>query len=302
MSHYNYSVIIPHKNIPELLQRCLDSIPQREDLQVIVVDDNSTPDKVDFAHFPGLERPHTVVTFDKTGKGAGHARNVGLDQAQGKWVIFLDADDLLVSDADTILSESVNREEDILFYNYQTALSSDLSVPGHRKLYHPLFEQYAVSGDETNHRFRFQALWGKLIKRKLIEQWHIRCDETKYSNDVSMSVKAGLHASAIAIYDKPLFIITERPGSLAASQLNKKLKTTEEYNIRMEVALSSQAYVYSQGLDIDLPLYKREAWRYIRHYPGAFTCFFIRSMFRHPRLCKNILIHCLKKGFGRLRR
>jgi len=37
----NYSIIIPHKNIPHLLVRCLDSIPQREDVQIIVADDNS---------------------------------------------------------------------------------------------------------------------------------------------------------------------------------------------------------------------------------------------------------------------
>ena len=44
----NYSIIIPHKNIPNLLQRCLDSIPNREDVQIIVVDDNSDPNIVDF--------------------------------------------------------------------------------------------------------------------------------------------------------------------------------------------------------------------------------------------------------------
>lgn len=34
-----YSIIIPHKNILKLLQRCLDSIPERDDVQVIIVDD-----------------------------------------------------------------------------------------------------------------------------------------------------------------------------------------------------------------------------------------------------------------------
>ena len=48
----NYTVIIPHKNIPELLQRCLDSIPERDDIQVIVVDDNSDESRVSFDHFP----------------------------------------------------------------------------------------------------------------------------------------------------------------------------------------------------------------------------------------------------------
>ena len=42
---YTYSFIIPHKNCPNLLQRCVDSIPERDDVQVIVVDDNSDADK-----------------------------------------------------------------------------------------------------------------------------------------------------------------------------------------------------------------------------------------------------------------
>ena len=42
---YNYSFIIPHKNCPDLLQRCVDSIPERDDVQVIVVDDNSDDSK-----------------------------------------------------------------------------------------------------------------------------------------------------------------------------------------------------------------------------------------------------------------
>ena len=50
----NYSIIIPHKNIPNLLQRCLDSIPNREDVQIIVVDDNSDPNIVDFDKFPSI--------------------------------------------------------------------------------------------------------------------------------------------------------------------------------------------------------------------------------------------------------
>ena len=60
-----YSIIIPHKNIPKLLQRCLDSIPERDDVQVIIVDDNSDPAIVDFEHFPGLQRKNTIVVFDK---------------------------------------------------------------------------------------------------------------------------------------------------------------------------------------------------------------------------------------------
>ena len=42
MSKYTYSVIIPHRNTPDLLERCLDSIPERADIQVLVIDDICT--------------------------------------------------------------------------------------------------------------------------------------------------------------------------------------------------------------------------------------------------------------------
>ncbi|WP_430438555.1 glycosyltransferase [Phocaeicola vulgatus] len=41
LTNINYSIIIPHKNSAGLLQRCLDSIPQRDDIQIIIIDDNS---------------------------------------------------------------------------------------------------------------------------------------------------------------------------------------------------------------------------------------------------------------------
>ena len=50
---YTYTIIIPHKNAPLLLQRCLDSIPFRDDIQIIVVDDDSSSDVVDFYGLSG---------------------------------------------------------------------------------------------------------------------------------------------------------------------------------------------------------------------------------------------------------
>ena len=105
----NYSIIIPHKNIPDLLKRCLDSIPRRNDVQIIVVDDNSDPEKVDFSNFPGVGEKCVEVYFTKEGKGAGFARNVGLKYAIGKWVLFADADDP-VTRACTAAERYVSRE------------------------------------------------------------------------------------------------------------------------------------------------------------------------------------------------
>ena len=82
-----------HKNSVDVLRRCLNSIPQRDDLHVIVIDDNSDPKIVDFDKFPGKERADVTLIFDKESKGAGHARNRGLELLDTKWVLFSDCDD-----------------------------------------------------------------------------------------------------------------------------------------------------------------------------------------------------------------
>ena len=51
---FDYSIIIPHNDIPDLLMRCLNSIPVSEDIQVIVVDDNSADADTYLDRYPEL--------------------------------------------------------------------------------------------------------------------------------------------------------------------------------------------------------------------------------------------------------
>ena len=125
MKDVNYSIIIPHHNIPKLLLRCLDSIPKRNDIQIIIVDDNSDTSIVNFKHFPGLKQENVEVYFTKEGKGAGYARNIGLKYAKGKWILFADADDFFSDQLDSILSDYVNYDSDLLFFNTKRVLSKN---------------------------------------------------------------------------------------------------------------------------------------------------------------------------------
>ena len=182
---FAYSIIIPHKNIPSLLQRCLDSIPQRDDVQIIVVDDNSNPLKVDFEKFPGLDKPNTEVYFDKSGKGAGCARNIGLEHAKGEWVIFADSDDVFEPDFPQILEMLLEDTEsdvvnfDVVSRNLEdNAPNDEIEKIG----YHCNTPQYV----NTPQTFKYVVLtpWGKVIRRSLIESKRIRYEEVAYGNDL----------------------------------------------------------------------------------------------------------------------
>ena len=84
-----YSVVIPHKDSLQWLFRCVASIPVREDLEVIVVDDNSSLAETDWTDFR-KEFPHVRLFMTHEAKGAGYVRNVGLEHATGEWVVFAD--------------------------------------------------------------------------------------------------------------------------------------------------------------------------------------------------------------------
>ena len=71
----SFSIIIPHKEIPDLLMRCLRSIPVSEDIQVVVVDDNSADADTYLEKYPDLSRPYLEFIRATRSGGPGYARN-----------------------------------------------------------------------------------------------------------------------------------------------------------------------------------------------------------------------------------
>ena len=107
-----FSIIIPHYDIPDLLMRCLKSIPVSKEIQVIVVDDNSPEADTYLEKYPELSRPYLEFIRTTKGGGAGYARNIGLEHAKGEWLLFADADDFYVEDMYDIISSNADSEAD----------------------------------------------------------------------------------------------------------------------------------------------------------------------------------------------
>ena len=211
-----FSVIIPHKNTPDLLQRCLNSIPRSSDVQIIVVDDNSGESAVDFDHFPGLNDPFVEVILTKEGKGAGYARNIGLTKAKGKWLLFADADDFFVKNAFDILFAYANASEEIIFFK-PTSIYSDTGEPAERANSKILFIDNFLSNKKYSEdflRYRRSNPWGKMIKKALVDREHILFDETPVSNDVMFSCLTGHYAKSINCVNEVIYTVTMSKGSL----------------------------------------------------------------------------------------
>lgn len=230
---YKYTIIIPHKNSPHLLSRCLDSIPQREDLHIIVVDDNSDSSKVDFYRFPGTERRDVTVIYDKEAKGAGHARNRGLELLDSKWVLFADCDDFFTENLNAIFDEYLDCSDEIVHFDVDSVYSDTLEPCDRSSNYKGKFYK-AINQRLTDIlRYKMSVPWGKLISVDLIKRHNIWFDETYVSNDAMFSLLVGHYANNIGTDSKVLYIVTSSRTSLMTQTNSKNIWT--RFNVALKI-------------------------------------------------------------------
>lgn len=236
----NYSIIIPHHNTPELLKKCVDSIPQREDIQIIIVDDNSDPAIVDFDSFPGRDRENVEVVFNKNGKGAGHARNLGLEIAKGKWLFFVDADDYIIENSWSVLDRHCESKADIIYVGCDSIyIDSNIQANRHTRIESQLLKAKEIDTLESYECLRLSHVnpIGKMIRKSIVDANNITFDEVRYSNDVMFSVKTGWAAKTIEIDTEKVYMITVTKGSLT------NRKNLDNFMTRYEVYLRHNRFM-----------------------------------------------------------
>ena len=217
---YHYSIIIPHKNTPRLLERCLCFNSHLDEIQIIIIDDNSNSESVDFSHFPGNGRKNTEVLFTKEGKGAGYARNIGLSHARGKWIIFADADDFFTANCFTILNEYMDSPHKSSISMYVLSCPMIRPQESRRGTYYTNF--FNDVNPENKLRYQSQVPWGKMIRRSFLSTFHIQFDETRIANDVYFSCLVGIYAPKVTTDRRIIYYCTESDQSLAMSKQDRE--------------------------------------------------------------------------------
>ena len=203
----NFSFIIPHKNIPDLLQKALDSIPRRNDVEIIVVDDNSDPETTDFSHFPGINDPSVQVVFTKEGKGAGYARNIGLEKASGKWILFCDADDFYTDKISFFLDEYNDSDADIVLWK-TCSIDFDTGNPSHRgETLNEFVDEGIATGNFSNTLLISCPVKGMYSSAFLVRH-NIRFNESHWGNDVVFSTKVAVSTQKVVASDLVVYCIS----------------------------------------------------------------------------------------------
>lgn len=238
----NLSIIIPHHNQPDLLEIALRSIGKDALTQVIVIDDhsdqnlselNALKQNPQFAHVLFLESPQGQ-------RGPGCARNLGIENATGKYIMVVDADDYLLPDYQKILQPYLESDLDLICFTPISRLIGTNEDAHRVDKYIKLIEDYLNDPCERTEdaiRFTFYITPSKLYKRSMIEEHHIRYDVTMVSEDVMFSTRVGAYAKTLACSKEVIYCATRSANSLTMTQ-NK-----QTYDTRFKILLIQHAFI-----------------------------------------------------------
>lgn len=208
---YLYTFIIPHQNNIDLLDRCLNSIPTRDDIQIIIIDDNSDPDKKPFINRLNVE---IIYLNQEESKGAGHARNVGLKKAKGKWLLFADCDDFYVDGFIYELDKYKDRELDVLYYNYNfidgksNTLLPKLNIQ-------KIITDFNGSKYETDYiKYFNHTPWSKMVSHEYVLKHNMYFEEVINGNDILFSLFIASYTNKIEINNKCIYNYVRNNNSI----------------------------------------------------------------------------------------
>lgn len=148
------SIIIPAYNAEQFIDRCLDSIPVRDDVEVIVIDDGSTDKTSDIIK---KYADNFKIIINSYNKGVSFARNTGIKEARGDYITFLDADDEILPGGMWPMLEAIKQDENIVQFNH---LRNGSSISR--------FNARTGTWDLNNLPPKWVLVWNKIYKRSFI--------------------------------------------------------------------------------------------------------------------------------------
>lgn len=239
MNGCNYSLIIPHYNIPNLLRRLLSTIPQRDDLQIIVVDDCSSEECVKELEKIKNEFPKAQFYSTDINGGGGKARNVGLQHANGKYLIFADADDYFNLCFNDCLDQYKDTDFDIIYFAVNSVDTLTYHNCDRGAFILPQLSKFLTNKKAQNVKFKFTAPWAKFISKKMVFDNNIKFQESIVYNDMRFSQLCDFYAQNINADLHAIYCITYRINSISCidnpqKELEKVKVMIEYYNFFRE--------------------------------------------------------------------
>lgn len=212
------SVIIAAYNAGLFIEKLIDTIPSSDEVEIIVVNDGSTDSTADVVSKLALHDTR-IKLFSQKNAGVSVARNRGIQEAKGQWLMFADADDWFDQAKMNCLIEQlryVEKEAGVVTFGVRHVFAS-------KAIEHRVAEQTITMEEFLGKGFFMEASWNYAFRRTVIEKFHIRFPEGIINTeDQNFNLKAMVANTKIASLNLIVYNYNKTNEESASQKKHKK--------------------------------------------------------------------------------
>lgn len=206
-----YSIVIPCYNPqPDDFAACLESVAALQgniSWEVLLIVSGDDPAIAAMAQ-EASRNDSRIQVLSTPNYGVCHSRNLGIDKARGRWILFLDADDTLKPDLLLQLQAATQKEDDLVFFGFEKHLPDGSTSA-------ILFEE-----DDAIHAAALQngggLCWNKAWRRGFLQSHKLRFNESlKLAEDIEFVLRTLVCHPVVRFLDAPLYTYYIHPGSVS---------------------------------------------------------------------------------------
>lgn len=228
------SVVIPVFNVEKYLSICLDSVIRQtyRKLQIICVDDGSLDRSLQILEMY-QKKDERILIIQSEHKGAAAARNIGMQYACGKYIIFLDSDDMIEPNMIEQLYLSIskyNAEIAVCEYDTSMKIGENCFTEEIKRKYMGIYSQKVFRLQDLNlDGFTMWGMppWTKLYETGFLQKNKLEFQQIKSSNDKYFSVMSLIYAKKIIHTSQYRALIHYRTN--IGGQISSGRKITDAY-------------------------------------------------------------------------
>lgn len=235
------SIIVPVYNSEKYINRCLDSILNQtyKDLEIVLVNDGSTDQSLSILeNYAAIDSRIKVVS--QQNQGVAVARNTGLDNATGNYILYVDSDDWIENNMVGGMVE-LSANADIVFCGHDTANTPD-KVDELGVIEIEEWDQERQLLEFMKHKRMTGMLWNKLIKKDLTEGCRFN-PKTGYGEDAEFLWKILKKSDKMVVTNEILYHHVMEDTSISHLSFNDKkysaIPMWEEINKEVEESYTS---------------------------------------------------------------
>ena len=210
-----FSIVVPVYNVETYLEQCLESLQAQncQDFEVVCVNDGSTDNSRGILARWGEHFPQMKV-IDRENGGLSAARNTGLKEAKGDYVVFVDSDDWVEPMMLSRLAAELNGEDMLCYACRRTDNEKADVLRKEQSKGWDYYNRHALEHREV----AFVCVWQRCYRRQFLLDNNLWFREGILHEDNQFTPRACMKAQSVKVIPDVLYNYRVRPGSIMTTR------------------------------------------------------------------------------------